>query len=127
MSNDNSKEAPIFVFGQQIPDFWWTVRIPLPTDNDYRVALLDVQFAAVDQPELDRMRGIGLAEGEQAPSDAEIARQVMRGWKLVDANGQPVLFEPHRVDELLRAPIVRTAIVSTYLAAMSGVAARKNA
>lgn len=119
-------DAQIFIFGAQIPDFWWEVRVPIPTDNDYRTARLDVLFAPVDQAELDRMRGIGLGQGEQAPSDAEIARRVLRGWKLQDAAGQAVPFGPERLDELLRAPIVRTAIVSTYLAAMSGVAARKN-
>lgn len=118
-------DLPIFVLGSSIPDFWWEVRIPVPTDNDYRTAKLEVLFAAVDQRELDCMRGL-VPEGAKAPTDTQIAQRVVRGWKLVDAAGEPVPFGEAKLDELLRAPIVRTAIVSTYLAAMSGVAARKN-
>jgi hypothetical protein len=124
----DAKQQPLFILGATVPEFWWTVQIPSPTDNDYAVAGLDLLFAPVEQPELDAMRGIGLAEGEAVPSDAQICRRVVRGWrKLCNEHGAEVPFSPEALDQLLRAPVVRTAIVVTYLAAMSGTAARKNA
>lgn len=125
---NDAPKTPLYVLGAAVPDFWWTVRIPSPTDNDYAVAELDLLFAPADQPELDAMRGIGLAEGEAPPTDAEIAQRKVRGWRKVrNELGQEVPFGPEGLQQLLRAPVVRTAIVATYLAAMSGTAARKNA
>lgn len=126
MSGD--AKTALFVLGAKAPDFWWTVQVPAPTDNDYQVAGLDLLFAPVEQPELDAMRGIGLAEGQVAPTDAQIVQRVVRGWrKLRDEHGQEVPFGPEALAQLMRAPVVRTAVVVTYLAAMSGTAARKNA
>jgi hypothetical protein len=120
-------KLPAFVL-QAPKDFWWTVRIPVPTDNDYQVAVLDVQFAALPQPELDRMRGVGLQPGEAVPSELASVLRVMRGWRgLQDEHGQAVPYTDAKRDELLAAPAVRTCILATYLAASSGMAARKNA
>jgi hypothetical protein len=121
-------KKPLFVLGSAIPDFWWTVRIPSPSDNDYTVAELDVLFAPVGQDKLDRIRGIGLRDDETPPTDAQICQRVVRGWRgLKNEQGEDVPFAPEALEQLLRAPMVRSAIVATYLAAMSGTAARKNA
>jgi hypothetical protein len=119
--------APQFIFGAAPPDFWWTVRVPVPTEDDYAHAELPVQFAQLPQTELDKMRGLGLADGEAAPSDEQIALRVLRGWRLHDEAGQAVPFGPEALAQLLAAPLVRSAIVATYLACMNGMAARKNA
>ena len=109
------------------PDFWWTVKVPVPTDDDYEYAALRVKFAWASQAELDKMRGVGLAEGEAAPTDEQIALAKVRDFELKDEFGNPVPFSDEKLAELLNAPMVRSAIVATYMAAMNGMAARKNA
>ena len=126
-NSDNDAKLPAFVLGSPPPDFWWTVKVPVPTDDDYAFAALRVQFAWCSQAELDRMRGIGLADSEAAPTDDEIARAKVRGFELADEHGSAVPFNDATLAALLNAPMVRSAIVGTYLAAMSGMAARKNA
>lgn len=128
MTTPDNPKAASFVLGAAMQLFSWTVRVPVPSDDDYAVAELRLNFKALDQAELDRMRGVGLAEGQAAPTDAEICRRVVTGWPLLlnDA-GEPVPFSPEALEQLLLAPMVRSAIVATYLAAMSGMAARKNA
>lgn len=127
MPTDKTEDpTPLFVL-RKPRDFWWPVKLPIPTDGDYVLARLDVLFAALPQAEIDRMRGVGLAEGEQAPSDREIAVRVVRGWRdLQGEDGNPVPFSAEALEQLLQTPAMRTAIVMTYLAAASGLAARKN-
>lgn len=127
MSEAKPDTLPTFVL-KAPTSFWWTVRIPTATDTDYSYAKLDVLFAALPQTELDKMRGAGLAEGDQLPSEDDIARRVVKGWRhLPDENGDAVPFTPEKLGELLAVPMVRTHIVATYMAATSGMAARKNA
>lgn len=115
--------------------FWWPVKVPSPNDGDYTVATFDAFFEPVDQDELDKMRGIGLGtivvDGqevpEQAPSDIEIVRRVLRGWRKVKAqDGSLLEFSPDALETLLRVPLVRSALVATYLNVMLGMGARKN-
>ena len=125
MSTTEDK-PPLFVL-RKPRDFWWTVKVPIPTDGEYVMAKLDVLYAALPQSEIDRMKGVGLAEGETPPTDREIAVRVLRGWReLPDEHGNPVPFSAEARDQLLETPAMRTAIVMTYLAAVSGLAARKN-
>lgn len=128
MSTTNSPtQAPDFVLGSDPFQFTWTVRVPVPGNDDYGHAALKLHFEAVDQAELDRMNGEGLAPGEAMPTEAEIVRRVVKGWpKLLDVTGQSVPFSPEALEKLMRAPVMRRAIVVTYLAAMGGTAARKN-
>lgn len=124
--NAPAEKLPTFVL-KAPTDFWWEVRIPIPTDGEYKFARLDVCFLAMSQPELDKLRGTGLAEGEKVLSDDELARKVVRGWRdMRDENGNPVPFSQEALTQLLAAPLVRAAIVATFLAASSGMAARKN-
>lgn len=117
-----------FILGAALPTFNWTVRVPVPVDDSYVHAELRLTFQAVERAELDRMRGIGLAEGERAPTDEEIVRQVVVGWPaLTDATGQDVPFSDAARDRLMAAAMVRESTVATFLAAMSGMAVRKNA
>ncbi len=126
-TNHQEDRPPLFVL-RKPRDFWWTVKLPVPTDGDYVMARLDVLFAALPQAEVDRMRGVGLADGEVPPSDAEIARRVLKGWRdLADEDGNPVPYSEDAREQLLQTPAMRTALVMTYLAAVSGLAARKNA
>lgn len=107
-------------------DFWWTVRVPVPGDNDYTHTALDVLFKPLKQDRLDKMRGVGLAEGEQQPSDEQVARAVLKGWRLKTPEGADVPFNEENLANLLLAPLVRTAIVATYMTVMAGLGARKN-
>lgn len=108
--------------------FWWTVRIPIPTDDTYQVATLRVQFKPVDQHRLDAMQGLNLPPGELPPTEHAICHEVVVGWwKLPDEHGVEQPFSAEALDRLLAVPVVRAALVATYLAAMRGMAARKNA
>ena len=121
------EKTPLFVL-RKPRDFWWPVKVPIPQDGDYLLARLDVLFAALRQDEIDRMKGVGLADGQKPPTDREIALRVVRGWReLQGEDGNPVPFSAEALEQLLLEPAMRTAIVMTYLAAVSGLAARKNA
>lgn len=123
---NTEEKAPAFVL-RMPASFKWTVRVPVATDDDYAHAELRVKFKPVSQARLDAFRGIGLAAGELPPSDTEIATEVLEGWGLKDEHGEPVPFNPEKLAEFLAVPMARTATVATYMAAMSGLAARKNA
>ena len=134
MSDDknNTSSAPAgdlqFVLGSDPVEFTWTVRVPVPAADDYRFAKLPLNFIAVDQDALDRMQGRGLKKGEVPPTDMEICQGVVCGWpSMKNKAGEEVPFSAQSLAGLLKAPMVRAAIVATYLAAMSGMAARKNA
>jgi hypothetical protein len=108
--------------------FWWTVRIPVPSENDYQHCKLDVLFEPLSQKQLDRMRGIGLDEGEQPPTDEAIARKVIKNWRgMKGPDGVDLPFNDEALGHLLLVPLARTAIVATYFTVMSGIGARKNA
>ena len=124
---DKPADLPIFIL-KAPTDFWWEVKIPIATDSDYAYAKLDVLYAALPQADLDKMRGQGLADGEAGPTDTQICQRVVRGWRhMPDEHGNPVPFSTAALDQLLQAPMVRTHLVLTYMAASSGMAARKNA
>lgn len=117
-----------FVLGSDPVEFTWTVRVPVPGADDYRFAQLPLNFITVDQEELDRMQGRGLKKGEAPPTDMEICQSVVCGWpSLKNKAGEEVPFSAEALAGLLKAPMMGAAIVATYLAAMSGMAARKNA
>lgn len=125
--SDTADKLPTFIL-KAPADFWWEVRLPIPTDTDYTYARLDVLYAALPQAEIDRMRGLGLAEGQKLPTEDEIARRVVRGWRhLPDEHGNPVPFSQEALQLLLDWPAARMHLVATYMAAASGMAARKNA
>lgn len=125
MSDDAKKTSP---FVLRMPAaFWWTVRVPVPADDDYTVATLELQFKPVPQARLDQFRGIGLEDGQALPPETEICRRVVCGWRnLTDAAGAAVEFSPEALEHLLAVPVVRASIVATYMAVMSGMGARKN-
>lgn len=120
------KELPTFIL-QAPKDFWWEVKIPIPADGDYRFARLDLLFAALEQPELDKLEGKGLAEGEKLLTNDELCQRVVRAWRhLPDEQGNPVPFSAEALAQLLRWPMARESIVATFMAASKGLAARKN-
>lgn len=123
----DTQDMPTFVL-RAPQHFWWEVKIPAPVDGDYAFAKLDLLFTALPQPELDKMQGLGLADGEKVPTNDEICRRVVRGWRhLPDENGEPVIFSPEALVQLLAFPMARECIAGTFLAASKGLAARKNA
>lgn len=127
MSNEQAEKTATFVL-RAPPDFWWPVRVPIATDGDYSYAVLDCLFEALPQPELDKMRGVGLAKDEAMPSEDQIAKRVLKGWRrLPDEHGNPVPYSEAARDQLLAFPAFRTHLVATFLAASNGMAARKNA
>jgi hypothetical protein len=122
---DTEKTSP---FVLRMPaNFWWTVRIPVPGDNSYTLATLDMLFKPLPQAEIDKFQGIGLEEGDAIPSEEQICRRVVAGWRnLADEEGVVHPFSAEALGALLAVPVVRSAIVVTYLTVMRGVAARKN-
>lgn len=109
-------------------NFWWTVRVPVPVDGDYQVAELDVLFEPKGQDRIDQMRGLAPLPDGQVLTEAAICREVVKGWKRLQAeDGQDVPFSPQALEQALAAPLLRASMVATYLAAMTGMAARKNA
>ena len=126
MSETTDKTSP---FVLRMPaNFWWTVRIPVPGDNTYTMATLDLLFKPLPQPQIDKCTGIGLEEGDAIPTEEQICRRVVVGWRnLADEEGVVHPFSPEALGSLLAVPVVRSAIVVTYLTVMRGMGARKNA
>jgi|APTNR8051073442_1049403.scaffolds.fasta_scaffold114480_2 hypothetical protein len=121
------KPEPLaFILDAEPAPFWWPVMVPVPTDGDYLHARLDVQFELLPQTELDKMRGLGLADGEAPATDLQICQRVVRDVRVKNKAGQVAPFTPQVLQQLLAAPMVRTAMVATYLAVTSGLGARKN-
>lgn len=122
----SDKTIPQFVLAAP-KDFWWEVQIPIAVDNTYQRFKLDLLFAALEQAEIDKFEGKGLADNETAPTNDEICHRVVRGWRnLPDEQGNQVLFSPDALRQLLRVPMARESIVAHYLVASKGLAARKN-
>jgi hypothetical protein len=108
--------------------FWWTVRVPIPTDNGYQIGTLELLFKPVSQTRLDQYRGIGLEPGQPIPTEHEICHEVVAGWRNVaDEEGVVQRFSREALNHVLDVPVARGATVATYMAVMSGMAARKNA
>jgi hypothetical protein len=127
MTDANKPKAPDYVLGAALPLFSWTVRVPVPGNDQYLYAELPLLFQAVDQDELDWMRGLRVVEDRPMPTEAEVVQQVVKGWPaLRDAQGNDVPFSAEALAKLMAAPMVRVATVATYFAAMTGTAARKN-
>lgn len=123
----SENKLPTFVL-KAPADFWWPVVVPIPHDGGYLEAKLDVLFKALPQKRLDQMRGQRLDEGMRPPTDEEVVREVVLGWReLPDEAGNQVPFSPAALEQLVEIPVMRSALVATYLAATSGMAARKNA
>jgi len=108
--------------------FWWTVRVPVPADDTYQVCKLELLFKPVSQTRLDTFRGLNLQPGQAVPSEREICHEVVAGWRnLADEEGVVHRFSAQALDQLLEVPVVRGAILATYLLVMSGMGPRKNA
>jgi hypothetical protein len=127
MNKPEEDKTPAFVLGAALAPFWWDVMIPVPADNGYTYAKLPVQYQPVDQEELDVMRGTKPPpEGQSMPTDHDVVRRVVRNARVLTPEGAVVPFTEEVLPALLRAPMVRTAIVTTFLAVMAGAGARKN-
>lgn len=125
---ETSESKPLpFVLGKKPAPFWWTVRVPVPVDDDYQFAPLRLKFSWSSQADLNKIRGVGLGDGESMPTDEQIVQRKVRDWELMDEAGAPVPFTPENLALLTAAPMVLSSIVATYMAVMGGVAARKNA
>lgn len=124
--NSETKTSP---FVMRMPAaFWWTVRVPLPVENSYEVATLDLQFKPLPQARIDQFRGLGLTDSQVLPTEREICHEVVCGWRhLADESGVVQGFSTDGLERLLDMPVMRASIVTTYLTVMSGMAARKNA
>lgn len=125
-----ASDSPVNPFVVRMPHaFWWTVKVPVPGNDDYQLAALLLQFKPVAQQRLDQMSGTELPTDERPlPSEADICREVVVGWSGVQGeDGEVLYFSPTALDALLNVPVVRSAIVATYMAVMRGMGARKNA
>lgn len=123
----DTQAAPTFVLGAFPINFTWTVRIPVPVADSYRVLEQQLIFRSFDQIEIDRMRGIGLGPDEVQPTARQIAEKVIVGWPAMrDVHGNEVPFRAEALNQFLSEPICCRAAVATYLAAMEGMAAGKN-
>lgn len=128
MSKPDDDKVPAFVLGAALAPFWWDVKIPVPADNDYTYAVLPVQYQPVDQDELDVMRGVKPPpKGQALPTDHDVVRRVVINARVHAPDGALVPFTAEVLPALLRAPMVRTALVATFFAVMAGAGARKNA
>lgn len=107
----------------QSPEYVWPVSVQLPTDGGRsEKANFDATFRRISQTRMDEIRK-GITAGDI--NDADLAREVLVGWKGVVDDGGEVPYSEGARDRLLDIPMVSSAIVMALLESLSG-ARRKN-
>lgn len=102
--------------------FTWPVEFQIPGDGKPIKGQITAEFKRVPQSRMD-----AILQPETAPSDDELAREVLTGWKDVkDEAGEELEFNAVNLNQLLEVAGMRRAICIAYLEAMMGGAKRKN-
>ena len=104
--------------------YHWPVTFDIPTDGGkHQRETFDIEFVDVTQSRLQEMYQMS-SDGEM--SDADVAREVMIGWKgIEDENGKELPYSITKRDELLEVPMMASAIATAYIESKKG-AKRKN-
>ncbi len=99
--------------------FTWPVFVPVPGEGKYD----QVEFKAVFLYMDDAAEKAMLAENL---SDDDIAKRVLIGVELKDADGKAVPSTPELVEQMLAVDRMGPAVTLTYLNARRGMALTKN-
>lgn len=104
-------------------DFRWEVKVPVPANGRYVFATFTGVFAYRPLAELDEW----LAPGGQPRTDADLAAEALLAVEDVRGeDGGWLPSTPELKARMLAVDRVPLAVVTTYLAALRGVAATKN-
>jgi hypothetical protein len=110
---------------KQTNTFLWTVRVSVPTSGGrHEIHTFDLEFRRLTQSELTT-----LAENIQNEQQTalEIVRDIVVGWPsgaIVDDDG-PVPYSDSALQQLLEVPMVAGAILTAFLDAYNGQAAKR--
>lgn len=111
----------------QPTSFFWPITVEIPKGGKFEKHTFDAEFRLLEVDELNELteRFSGLSSDDEDKSK-EAIRQILVGWKgVVDDDGE-VPFSETSVEQLLKIPQARVALLRGFRAAMSGEAKRKN-
>lgn len=104
------------------PTFEWPIEFEIPGDKKPVKVQITAIFKRLPQSRLDEMVG-----GDNPPTDEQVAREVMDGWKDVkDEDGADLEFNPVNLGLLMEVAGMRRAIARTFFEAINGAGKRKN-
>lgn len=111
----------MFVISQK-DTFTWPVPIEIPGEGKAAKSQFTAEFKRLPQSRMDV-----LLTPDTAPTDDELVREVMVGWKEIkDEAGVDLEFNPVNLSRLLEVTGMRRAIALAFMEAMLGGAKRKN-
>lgn len=100
--------------------YFWPVTVEIASDGGkFEKHTFDAEFRRLSVDEIS-----ALSDSDDTGGSA--CRKILAGWKgVVDDNGEDVPFSETNLEELLKLPSVRMAIMMAFRASLQG-AARKN-
>lgn len=112
---------PFFVVAKP-KDFRWTVKVPVPVANGYVYASFTGVFKHLEEDELNKLVG-----PESTLTDRQVCEAVLLAVEdVAGEDGNPLASSPELRDQVLGVQRAPRATVTTYIAAMRGMAAEKN-
>lgn len=120
-----TQDTPLFIMAQP-PRFEWPVKVRIPDAGKYRVVEFMATFPDMNDADLEQLIGND-EKGNPRHTNAEICERVLLDFKpLPLPDGSYVESKPEGKARLLGMPRVPMAVVSTFIAAVKGLAAEKN-
>lgn len=111
----------MFIISQK-DTFTWPVQVEIPGEGKAIKAQFTAEFRRLPQSRMDE-----ILAADTPPSDAELVREVMVGWKDVkDEAGTELEFNQVNLAQLLEVTGMRAIIGRAFMEAMLGGAKRKN-
>lgn len=102
----------------QSATYFWPVTITMAADGGRFVQeLFDAEFARLQQSELEALRN-SVMDGKL--TDADMVRQVVKGWRGVSDRGVDLPFSSGALDRLLQVPNAAAGIVTAFLDSVRG-------
>lgn len=108
---------------KQSETFLWPVTVQVPVDGGkYAKQTFEIEFRRLSQ---SRMSELTAAIATDQMGDAELAREMVAGWKGIADDDDEVPFSPSALAQLLDMQGVARAIAIAYRDALNGML-RKN-
>lgn len=124
----DDKKKTLFIMAQP-PTFTWPVKVRVPDAGKYQVLEFTATFPDMNEEQLEALIGNDPETGKPYYTNTEIAAQVLRGFDplpLPDGSWVENDESGNGKRRLLEQPRVPMAVMSTFIAAVKGLAAEKN-
>lgn len=110
---------------QQSPNYYWPVRVLIPTDGRREQFTFTAKFNRLKQSRIKELFELSKAEDDTI-SDVELLGEILGGWDdVVDDAGKPVPFTKVTLEQMAELPTVAGQIAKAYFESLAE-AKRKN-